>query len=62
MRKILALVLLTLLSLPAISWGASADSITIHVNGTESILTMEPEVVKEYVPAVMSGDEEISPE
>ena len=60
MRKILALVFL--LALPAVSWGASAESITIHVNGTESIPTMEPEVVKEYVPAVMSGDEEISPE
>ena len=30
MRKILALVFL--LALPAVSWGASAESITIHVN------------------------------
>ena len=59
MKKILALAFL--LIFPAVCWGA--DSVTLHVNGTDFIAS--PDVVSEYVPyvpAVMSGDEEITPE
>ena len=56
MKKLLALIFL--LTFPAVCLGA--DSFTLHVNGVDFITS--PDVVKEYVPAVMSGDEEIEPE
>ena len=58
MRKLLLLALL--LIFPAVSFGADAASVTLHVNGTDAIVS--PDVVKEYTPAVMSGDEELEPE
>ena len=57
MRKFLALAFV--LIFPALCWAADT-SITLHVTGTDFLASVD--VVKEYKPAVMSGDEVLEPE
>ena len=54
MRKFLALAFFLIFALAKTSWAAD---VTLHVTGTDYITS--PDVVSEFTPAVMSGDEEI---